>query len=206
MKVLLINGSPHQHGATDVALNEVANKLKEHKIETEILWLGTKAMQGCIACGNCSKTGKCVFNDLVNETNARAAEFDAMVVGGPVYYGGICGQLTAFLDRLFYCSHGAWKHKLGASVVTCRRAGNTAAYQRLNQYFGISNMPIVTSRYWNLIHCNIAEEARQDEEGLQTMRVLGENMAWLLKCIQAGKENGVQDPVYEKAVFTNFIR
>lgn len=206
MKVLLINGSPHQHGATDVALNEVAKKLNEHEIETEIYWLGTKAMQGCIACNQCGKLGKCVFDDQVNEINARANEFDALVVGGPVYYGGICAQLTSFLDRLFYSSHGVWKKKLGASVVTCRRAGNTAAYQRLNQYFGMNNMPIVTSRYWNLIHGNDAEEARQDEEGLVTMRTLGENMAWLLKCIEAGRQHGIAEPEYETPVFTNFIR
>ena len=206
MKVLFINGSPHQHGCTDTAMQEVCKQLDKHNIEHEIIWLGTKSMQGCIACNTCSSKGECVFDDLVNEVNKRADEFDALVVGGPVFYGGICAQLTAFLDRLFYSGSKKWQKKPGASIVSCRRAGNTAAYERLNMYFGINNMPIVTSRYWNLIHGSNREQALQDEEGLLTMRTLGENMAWLLKSIECGKANGVKEPEYEPPVWTNFIR
>ena len=207
MKVLLINGSPHQHGCTDLAMEETISVLHKHGIETELVWLGTRPTPGCIACNTCGKIGRCVFNDdRVNELNARSDEFDAMIVGGPVYYGGICGQLTSFLDRLFYSASGCWTGKPGAAIVSCRRGGNTAAYQRLNMYFGISNMPIVTSQYWNEIHGNNREQAMQDLEGRQTMRTLGENLAYMLKCKKAAEEAGVSEPQYEPQVFTNFIR
>lgn len=206
MKVLFVNGSPHKNGCTYTAMNEVCKQLEKHGIESEILWLGTASMQGCIACNTCYKKGECVFDDLVNETNRRADEFDALVVGGPVFYGGICAQLTAFLDRLFYSGGEKWQKKPGSCIVSCRRGGNTVAYQRLLMYFGINNMPIVTSQYWNEVHGRKAEDVLKDEEGLQVMRTLGENMAWMLKNIQAGKEAGVPEPVYEKRISTNFIR
>ncbi len=205
-KVLLINGSPHEHGCTDVALQEVIKTLQKRGIETELLWLGNQAIPGCIACGRCFQSGRCVFDDKVNEVNARAGEFDGLIVGAPVYYGGPCAQITAFLDRLFYSSHGCWADKPASCVVTCRRGGATAAYQRLLMYFQMSNMPVVTSQYWNQIHGNTPEEARQDAEGLQTMRTLGENMAWLLQCIACGRQNGVQPPAREPFIATNFIR
>lgn len=206
MKALLINGSPHQYGCTYTALSEVAQVLQRHGIETEILYLGTKPMAGCIACGHCSVTGRCAFVDGVNDLLARIDTIDAIVLGSPVYYASAAGQLTAFLDRLFYAGSHSMAGKLGASVVSCRRGGATAAFDRLNKYFTISNMPIVSSQYWNQVHGNTPEEVRQDAEGLQTMRTLGENMAWLLKCIEAGKRFGVSAPQYEPPAVTNFIR
>lgn len=206
MKVLLVNGSPHQNGCTFTALDECAKKLNELGVETEIYWLGTKAVQGCIACGKCKKTGKCIFDDCVNEISNRLDEFDGFIFGGPVYYGGPCGQLTAFMDRLFYTSAPRLSSKPASSVVSCRRGGATSAYERLNKYFEMSNMPVVTSQYWNQIHGNTREEALLDAEGLQTMRTLAVNMAWLLKCIEIGKLNGVEMPVYEEKIRTNFIR
>ena len=181
MKVLLINGSPHAAGCTYTALHEVEKTLQGHGIETELIQLGTKPVAGCIACKQCMKTGRCVFDDAVNQIHQRLDEFDAMVVGSPVYYAGAAGQLTSFLDRLFYSSGSQMWGKLGAAVVSCRRGGASAAFDQLNKYFAMSNMPIVPSQYWNQIHGKVAEEALQDGEGLQTMRTLGENMAWLLK-------------------------
>ncbi len=206
MKVLLINGSPHENGCTYTALREVADTLEKQDIETEILYLGTKPMQGCIACGTCRETGHCVFDDLVNEVAGKADSIDGLIVGSPVYYAAPSGTLCAFLDRLFYSASGNFAGKSGAAVVSCRRGGATAAFDRLNKYFAISNMPIVTSQYWNQVHGNTPEEVRQDAEGLQTMRTLGLNMAWLLKSIQAGKEAGIPAPTYEDKIGTNFIR
>lgn len=206
MKVLLVNGSPHPHGCTDVALSEVAMQLGKHGIETEMLWLGNEAIHGCIACGKCRKAGKCIFDDAVNRVAAKAEEYDGIVVGSPVYYGGPDSQICAFLDRLFYSAGKKFVRKPAAAVVSCRRGGATASFERLNKYFEMSNMPLVTSQYWNQIHGNNAEEAKQDGEGLQTMRTLAENMAWLLKCIEAGKKAGVEEPVYEPFHATNFIR
>ena len=206
MKVLLINGSPHEHGCTYTALSEVAGKLNEHGIETEILYIGKKPIAGCIACGHCRTAGKCVFNDdAVNETLAKLDEYDGIVVGSPVYYAGPSGQITAFLDRLFYANGGRMANKLGAAVVSCRRGGASAAFDRLNKYFSISNMHIVGSQYWNQVHGFTPDDVRKDKEGLQTMRTLGENMAWLLKSIEAGKKAGVPAPKYESRMQTNFI-
>ncbi len=206
MKVLLINGSPHADGCTNTALEECARTLRKNGIDTEILWLGTAAMQGCIACGKCRKRGSCVFDDEVNRVSARASEIDGLIVGCPVYYGGPCSQLTAFLDRLFYSASSSFARKPAAAVVSCRRGGATASFERLNKYFEMNNMPLVTSQYWNQIHGNTKEQALEDAEGLQTMRTLAENMAWLLKCIEAGRNAGVKEPVYEKKIATNFIR
>ncbi|MBQ9328334.1 MAG: flavodoxin family protein [Solobacterium sp.] len=206
MKVLLVNGSPHQNGSTSLALEEAEQVLNRNGIETERLWLGVKAVQGCIACGKCRKLGKCVFNDVVNEVNERADEFDALIIGSPVYYGGPCSQITAFLDRLFYSGGKKYHKKLGAAVVSCRRGGATASFERLNKYFEMNNMPVVTSQYWNQIHGNNREEAMQDLEGRQTMRTMAENMSWLLKCIEAGRAAGVKDPEYEPRIGMNFIR
>lgn len=205
MKVLLINGSPHKEGCTFTALSEVASTLNHHDVATEILYLGTKPIAGCIACMKCAETGRCVFLDQVNEVLDRLDEFDAIVIGSPVYYAGPAGQLTAFLDRLFFLKEGRMAGKLGASVVSCRRGGASAAFDRLNKYFTISNMPIVSSQYWNQVHGFTPEEVRKDAEGLQTMRTLGENMAWLLGCIEAGRRAGVPGPVYEEPLRTNFI-
>ncbi|MDV0441106.1 flavodoxin family protein [Methanorbis furvi] len=205
MKVLLINGSPNKEGCTFTALSEVAASLNRHDVATEILYLGKKPIAGCIACMKCRETGKCAFKDQVNEVAARLDEFDAIVFGSPVYYAGPSGQLTAFLDRLFFSSGGKMAGKLGASVVSCRRGGASAAFDRLNKYFTISNMPIVSSQYWNQVHGFTPEDVRKDAEGLQTMRTLAENMAWLLRCIEAGRKAGVPGPVYEEHLMTNFI-
>lgn len=206
MKVLLINGSPNERGCTYTALSEVAQTLHRHDIETEILYLGKKPVAGCTACRSCGRTGKCVFDDLLNDTLARLDDFDAIVAGSPVYYAAASGQITSFLNRLFYASGGRMAGKLGAAVVSCRRGGASAAFDQLNKYFTISGMPVVSSQYWNQVHGYTPEEVRRDEEGLQTMRTLGENMAWLLKSIEAGRRSGVAAPVREPAIWTNFIR
>lgn len=205
MKVLLINGSPHKEGCTYTALKEVADTLNANDIETEIFWIGTKPIAGCIDCGNCRKNGKCVFDDAVNELHERFSEFQGIVVGSPVYYAGPSGQVQAFLDRLFYSSGGALEGKYGAAVVSCRRGGASAAFDRLNKYFTISNMPVVSSQYWNQVHGFTPDDVRKDEEGLQTMRTLGRNMAWLLKNHEAGIKCGVAAPEREAHLMTNFI-
>lgn len=200
-KILLINGSPHEKGCTYTALQEVAASLEACGMDTELVWIGTQPVAGCIACGKCYDLGRCVFDDKVNDLLARAQEFDGMVVGSPVYYAGPAGQLCAFLDRLFYASCGCWRGKVGAAVVSCRRGGATAAFDRLNKYFTISNMPVAPSQYWNQVHGNRPEEVLQDKEGLQIMRTLGKNIAWL---VESTKQ--VPQPKYESRVSTNFIR
>lgn len=205
-KVLLINGSPNAQGCTYTALREVEKSLNKNGVDTEIFQLGKGPIQGCTGCGGCGRNGKCVFDDRVNRLVERLDEFDGLVIGSPVYYASPNGALLAFLDRLFFAAGKKFAGKPGAAVVSCRRGGATAAFDVLNKYFSISNMPIVTSQYWNQIHGNTPEEALQDAEGLQTMRTLGENMAWLIKCIQAGRTAGVPEPVYEKKQSTNFIR
>lgn len=205
MKVILINGSPHSDGSTNRALVEVARELNKEGIETEIVQVGHLAIRGCIACGSCYQTGKCVFEDVVNEVAKKFEEADGLVVGSPVYYASPNGTLISFLDRLFYSTHFNKMMKVGASVVSCRRGGNTASFDVLNKYFTISNMPIVSSRYWNMVHGNRKEETEQDLEGLLTMRTLGRNMAFLIKSIKLGKEE-MSLPEKEPFVGTNFIR
>ena len=206
MKVLLINGSPHAKGSTYTALNEVATTLNQEGIETEMIQVGHLEIRGCTGCGTCFKTKQCVFNDIVEEVKQKFEECDGLVIGSPVYYASPNGTLLAFLDRLFYSSFKIDKRmKVGASVVSCRRGGNTATFDVLNKYFTISGMPVAPSQYWNMIHGNNAEQAQQDLEGMQTMRTLGRNMAFLIKSIQLGKEQfGL--PEKEKGQFTNFIR
>lgn len=208
MKVLLINGSPNENGCTRAALDEVAGALEKRGVSAEIFHIGKKPIAGCIACGACARTGRCAFDDGVNALAARLDEFDGIVVGSPVYYAGAAGQLTAFLDRLFYSGGAKMSGKLGAAVVSCRRGGATAAFDRLNKYFSISNMHVVGSQYWNMVHgaVNTPSDVTADAEGLQTMRTLGENMAWLLQCIAAGKAAGVVPPAREQKVRTNFIQ
>lgn len=206
MKVLLINGSPNEHGCTFTALNEVSEAMKRRGIETEIFWIGKKAVQGCIGCYKCFELGHCVFNDGVNEVASKLDSIDGLIVGSPVYYAGPAGSLCAFMDRLFFSAGDKLEGKPGACVVSCRRGGATAAFDRLNKYFTIKNMPIVSSQYWNQVHGNTPDEVKQDLEGMQTMRTLGENFAWLLKCIDAGRKAGVPEPEREEWVATNFIR
>ena len=205
MKVLLINGSPHAKGCTYTALKNVAIGLHEFGIETEMIQVGHLDIRGCIACGSCAKNGKCVFDDIVNEVAEKFEEADGIVVGSPVYYAGPNGTLVSFLNRLFYSSHFSKTMKVGAAVVSCRRGGASSTFDVLNKYFSISQMPIATSRYWNSVHGNNADEVKQDLEGLFTMRTLGRNMAFLLEATQKQKEaTGL--PEMEPRVATNFIR
>ena len=206
MKVLMINGSPNAKGCTYTALREIEKTLYKNGIDSEIFHVGTKPIAGCIACGKCKNGAPCIFDDGVNELAARLDEFDALIVGAPIYYAGPSGQSTTFLDRLFYSAARKLTGKPGAAIVSCRRGGASAGFDRLLKYFSINSMPIVTSQYWNQVHGNTPEEVLQDEEGMQTMRTLGENMAWLLKCIAAGKVHGVELPQYEPKIRTNFIR
>ncbi len=206
MKVLLINGSPNKEGCTFTALSEVASALNKEGVETEIIHIGRKAMPGCMGCGKCRELGKCVIEDLVNEIAAKVQETDGFIFGSPVYYASANSSMTAFLDRLFYSSSKKFAYKPGAAVVSARRAGTTAALDQLNKYFTIANMPVASSQYWNMVHGNTPDEVRQDLEGVQIMRTLGKNMAWLLKSIEAGKKAGLALPELEKRVGTNFIR
>ena len=205
MKVLLVNGSCHEKGCTYTALAEVAKALNENGVETEIYQLGGKKISGCNGCWACKKIKKCVVEDGVNEFVEKAAEFDGFVFGSPVYYASASGNLVSFMDRVFYSGGKFLAYKPAAAVVSSRRAGASTTFDVIDKYFTINNMPIVGSNYWNEIHGNTAEEAAQDEEGLQTMRVLGNNMAWLLKCLQLGKDAGIE-PVKERKIMTNFIR
>lgn len=203
MKVLVINGSPHLNGCTDRAMREVEKTLSDNGIETVRVNVGNKDIRGCIACYYCREHGRCVFNDLVNETAPLLAEADGVVIGSPTYYAGANGQLHAFLDRLFYSTAATVNKamKVGAAVVSSRRAGSTSVFDEINKYFTISSMPIVSSTYWNEVHGFTAEDVEKDLEGLQTMRNLGRNMAFLIKAINASKS---EIPVQERGVFTNF--
>lgn len=207
MKVLLVNGSPHAKGCTWVALSEISGQLEKAGIETEIMHIGHKAIRGCIDCRKCAETGYCIFtDDPVNEGIDKFRAADGIIVGSPVYYAGPNATLCAFMDRVFFLKAGPYAFKPAAAVSSCRRAGTVATMDRLNKYFTIARMPVVSSQYWNGIHGFTAEEARQDLEGLQTMRTLGDNMAWLLKCIEAGKKAGINPPKPEPWIATNFIR
>lgn len=208
MKVLLVNGSSRAKGCTYTALTEVAGALEKQGIETEIFQVGTKAVSGCLGCGACQKTGRCFMKDPVNEFLDKAMEADGFVFGSPVHYASASGMLTSFMDRAFFTNHthGQFTNKPAAAVVSARRAGTTATFDQINKYFTISNMPIVSSQYWNMVHGYSPEDVKKDLEGMQTMRTLGINMAWLLKSIEAGKVAGLQLPEREEVVYTNFIR
>lgn len=208
MKVMLINGSPRPKGCTYTALVEIAAELEKQEIKTEIFHVGSKPLRGCTGCRECRKNnlGKCIFNDdAVNIALEKAKDADGFIFGSPVHYASASGQITSFLDRFFHAT-GGFPYKPGAAIVSCRRGGATAAFEQLNKYFTIANMPVVSSQYWNMIHGNTPDEVRQDLEGMQIMRTLGKNMAWLLKSIQAGKEAGISLPETEPKVMTNFIR
>ena len=206
MKVLLVNGSPRAAGCTNTALEEVAKTLGEAGIETEIFWLGAKPVQDCVACGKCRELKKCVFDDVVNTLIEKAKTADGFVFGSPVYYAHPSGRVQSALDRAFYAGKYAFAGKPGAAVVSARRGGTAASFDVINKYFGISSMPVVSSTYWNMVYGNTPDEVRRDEEGMQTMRNLGRNMAYLLKCIEAGKVAGIEVPAQEGAFKTNFIR
>ena len=204
MQVLLINGSPHEAGCTFTALSEVASSLEKNGIEANFFHIGKKPVHGCVACYGCAKTGKCAFDDDVcNTISALAEKADGIVIGSPVYFASANGSLCALLDRAFFSASNAFIGKPGAAIVSCRRGGAGSAFDRLNKYFTISQMPVVASQYWNAVHGSTPEDVRRDEEGLQIMRTLGANMAWLLKSIAEGK---VPRPEQEKRLRTNFIR
>lgn len=205
MKVLLINGSPNAKGCTFTALSEVSRVLQECGIETEIAQIGNKAVRGCIGCGGCREKKRCVFqDDITNEMIEKMEKADGLIIGSPVYFASPNGNLISMLDRFFYAGD-CFAHKPAAAVVSARRAGTTVTLDDLNKYFGIRQMPVVSSTYWNMVHGNCPEDVMQDEEGLQTMRNLGRNMAWMLKCIESGKKNGILPPAAESGCRTNFI-
>lgn len=208
MKVLTINGSPNPRGCTARALTELEQVLAAEGVEYERIEAGNQEIRGCVACGFCRTHGRCVFNDIVNEVAPKFAQADAIVVGTPVYYASASGQIRCFMDRLFFSTSGVFDKtmKVGAAVISSRRAGSTSAMDEINKYFSISSMPIACSTYWNEVHGQVAEQVEQDPEGLQTMRNLGRNIAFLVKAIaaQKAKEGGV--PTQERDHFTNFIR
>ena len=206
MKVILVNGSPHKEGCTYTALYEVSKSLNENGIDTEIINLAGGDLPSCRACGACSKLGKCVIDDKVNEFVEKAKTADGFVFGSPVHYAAASGLLTAFMGRAFYSGKGVFAFKPAASVISARRAGTTAAFEQINKYFTISQMPIISSRYWNMVHGSKPEDVRKDEEGMQIMRVLGRNMAWFLKLKEAGEKAGISIPAQEENIRTNYIR
>ncbi len=210
MKVLLVNGSPHQYGCTYTALEEVAAALRAEGVECEHFWIETKPVAGCIDCGNCTRNGKCIFDDRVNEFLSFAGDFDGFVFGAPVHFASIASAMSAFMDRTFYAEKCAGKNifylKPAAAIVSARRAGTTAALDRMNKYFLYAQMPIISSQYWNMVHGYTPDDVRKDEEGLQIMRTLGRNMAWFLKCKEAGEKAAVPLPQKEKRVATDYIR
>ena len=210
MKVILVNGSPNEKGCTYTALSEVRGALLGEGIEAEIFHIGAQPVPGCAACGACAKLKKCVFNDRVNEFVSLARGADGFVFGSPVYFASMNGSMTSFMDRAFFSAmHGEDRPfylKPAAAVCSARRAGTTATFDQMNKYFTISEMPVIASRYWNMVHGNTPEEVKQDLEGLLTMRILGRNMAWFLKCKEAGEKAGVPMPKREPGVSTNFIR
>ena len=202
-KVLLLNGSPHVHGCTATALDEMIKVFEEEGVETELIQVGIKEIRGCVACGTCSLKGKCVFDDLVNEVAPKFEEADGLVVGSPVYYGSPNGTILSFMDRLFYSTEFSKQMKVGAAVVSCRRGGNTASFDVLNKYFTISGMPVASSTYWNQVHGFTAEDVKKDLEGLQTMRNLARSMSFMIKAFADAKEK-YGYPVFEKDSFTSF--
>lgn len=207
MKVLLFNGSPRANGCTFTALSEIARVLNGQGVETEILQIGCKPVQDCIGCGGCEKTGKCVFDgDCANEWLKKAENADGFVFGTPVYYAHPSGRILSVMNRMFYAGGKNFAHKPAAVIASARRAGTTASLDVMAKYLGISQMPTVSSTYWNMVHGKSPEDVKQDLEGMQTMRNIAINMAWLLKCIEAGKREGIQIPSVEQSAKTNFIR
>jgi len=206
MNVLMLNGSSHEHGCTYTALSVIGNELAKCGVESEIVFLGKDDIVDCTACNGCAKAGYCVKNDIVREITEKAKESDGFIFGTPVYYAHPSGRILSALDRAFYSCKDVFAHKPGAAVCSARRGGTTASLDVLNKYFTISEMPVVSSSYWNMVHGSCAEDVLKDEEGLQTMRNLARNMAWMLKCIEAGKHSGIDVPKSDCSHRTNFIR
>lgn len=205
MKVLLVNGSSRNNGCTNAALTEVARALNEEGIETEMVFIGNEGLPDCIACRKCREIGRCIFNDAVNEFVEKAKTADGFVFGSPVYYAHPSGRLLTFMDRAFYSGGQYFAFKPAAAVLSARRAGTTASFDVINKYFTICSMPVVSSTYWNHVYGTQPEEVEEDKEGLMTMYNIGKNMAWMLKCIELGRKNGLEHPENEK-VLTNFTR
>lgn len=210
MKVLLVNGSPNKNGCTHMALSIVGESLEKQGIETGLFWIGNQPLTGCLGCGYCGKTGKCRYDDTVNTFLAMAKDYDGFVFGAPVHFASAAASMTAFMDRAFFTDHCANLHlfelKPGAVVVSARRAGTTAALDQLNKYLLYAQMPVISSRYWNMVHGKTPDQVLEDKEGVQIMRILGKNMAWMLKNIEAGKNAGVVPPESEERISTNYIR
>ena len=205
MKVILVNGSSRKEGCTNAALLEVERSLKEEGIETEQFFIGNQPLADCIACGKCRKDGRCTFEDVVNEFVEKAKNADGFVFGSPVYYAHPSGRLLSFMDRAFYSGGSVFAFKPAAAVLSARRAGTTASFDVINKYFTIASMPVVSSTYWNHVYGKEPKQVQEDKEGLMTMYNIGQNMAWMLKCIELGKKNGLEHPVNEK-ILTNFTR
>lgn len=210
MRVLLVNGSPNEHGCIYTALNEIANTLNKEGIETEFYYIGKDPIAPCRACRACGKTGRCVIKDKVNDFVEHAREFDGYVIGSPVHYGSAAGSIVPFLDRAFFVDymsgHDSFKHKPGTAIVSARRAGTTATLDQLNKYFQINQMPVISGRYWNMVHGQNPEEVKKDREGMQNMRILAKNLAYHLKCKEAAQKAGINPPEPEEVEYTNFIR
>lgn len=210
MKALLINGSPHQKGCTYTALCEVSQALNRNGIDTDLFWIGNKPLSGCIACKKCVNKGICVFNDTVNEFLDIAGDYDGFIFGTPVHWGAASGAITSFLDRAFYADLNGCKNRFllkpAAAVISARRAGTTATWDQINKYFALLQMPVISSRYWNIVHGTNPEEVKRDIEGMQTMRILGNNMAYFLRCREIANKAGLPMPEQEQVTFTNFIR
>lgn len=210
MKVLLINGSPNEKGCTYTALKEIADTLNTEGINTEIYYIGTEPIAPCKACRACAQIKKCITNDKVNELLEKVAEYDGFVIGSPVHYASASGSIVPFLDRLFYAEarsgKNSFKHKPGIAIVSARRAGTTATLDQLNKYFLINQMPIISGRYWNMVHGSTPEDVQKDVEGMQNMRIVARNMAWFLKCKESGIKSGIEYPTQEEIIHTNFIR
>ena len=209
-RVVLVNAGPHRHGCTDRALEELRNELERYGIETEMFWVGLAPLHSCTGCRKCAELGRCIFDDRVNDFVDLAREADGIVLGSPVHYGAATGAATAFFDRAFYVltrkdGPSALRMKVGASVASCRRAGNTATIDQLNRYFQLVQMPIATGRYWNIVHGTTPQEVEQDAEGLQNLRYLGKNMAFMIKAIRGARAWGIELPEQEPAVYTNFM-
>lgn len=209
LKILLVNGSPHKGGCVSTALSEIADTLKSEGIDSTTFWVGNQPVAGCIGCGTCVGKRSCFRNDKVNEFVKMMDDYDGFVFGTPVHYAAVSGAMTSFLDRVFFIDEFNSDHFAGkpaAAIATCRCSGATAALDQMNKYMTDCNMPIVPSQYWNIVHGNTPEEIHRDTEGLQTMRTLARNMAWLLKCIALGREHGIEFPAHEQHTMTNFIR
>lgn len=209
MKVLLVNGSPHNKGCTYTALCEVGNALEKEGVQADHFWIGNKPLTGCIGCGWCSKNGKCHYDDTVNQFLDLAQDYDGFVFGAPVHFASAAASMMSFMTRAFFVDQFAGLHRFmfkpGAALVSARRAGTTAALEELNKYIMYAQMPVATSRYWNMVHGQTPDDVKKDTEGMQIMRVLGKNMAWLLKCIEAGNNAGIEIPEQEERISTNFI-